>query len=88
MIPNRIANPSKKGDKDFARQTLHCSWQWLGQDPLVHRAEFILAAPVSKTENPGGEISFHPRGADAFGLLSHLSPVPQLLILQQALNTF
>jgi transposase len=60
MIPNRIGSRSKKGDKDFACQTPHCSWERLGQDPMVHRAELILAASVSKTQDPGGEVSLHP----------------------------
>src|SRR5262245_22567916 len=87
MIPSRTAGRSKKGDKLPPGQTSHRPWQRLGHNTLVCRTAPGLAASVPKTENAGGEISSHSRGADASGLLGHLLPVPQLLILQQALLT-
>ena len=86
MIRKRTARPSKKGGKVPLGQTWHDPRQRFGHNPLVCRANLVLAAPVPETENTGGEIPFHPSGADASGLLGHLQPVPQLLILQQALN--
>ena len=73
MIPSRIARRSKKGGKAAPRKTPYRPWQRLGPNTLVHRTQFGLAPPVSKTENAGGEVSLHPRGLDALGLLSYLS---------------
>lgn len=60
MIPNRTARNSKKGDKTGIGQASHDSRQRVGQDSMVHRTQFGLAAPVSETEMSGGETPFHP----------------------------
>src|ERR1700719_1599515 len=86
MIPSPIVRLSKKGGKVPAGQAPHRPRQWSGQDPLVHRAKFVLAPPISQTENSGREVPFHARGTYATGLLGHLLSIPQLLILFQALN--
>lgn len=60
MIPNLIAKRSKKrGEADLGQAT-HGPRQRLGQDALVCRTNALLAAPVSKTENARGEVSFDP----------------------------
>src|SRR5262249_5184055 len=40
MTPNHTASRSKKGDKALAGEAPYCSWQRLGQNPLVYRANF------------------------------------------------
>src|SRR5262249_33916377 len=60
MIPNLIARRSKKGDKADPGQASHGSRQRLGKDTLVCRANPVLAASVSKTEDARGEVSFDP----------------------------